>query len=330
GGARPYRGVAIAPWASDVDRATLAAVILAHDGAACGRTARWLQGLGERPRGLEVITSHARAVRGVRPDPEPPRGEDDAGRAGSADADVDAAGTSGVSTEEERRQRLIAHHERRRWHRRCARVEVARSRWFERSDVEVIGGIPTLLPAANALVLARVAPLELRGYLVDARQQRRLDLADLAARLEDVRHLPGRHLLASHLAELGDNAAESAFHLEVLRSLEAAGYRPSREPVRLVTPRGRPLLPDIPLERWRVALELDGDRYHRDRTARRRDRDRLSAYASTDWAVLIVDHQTWMQDRPRVMADLDAAIEQQRARGIGAEHVPPRGHRLGG
>lgn len=114
------------------------------------------------------------------------------------------------------------------------------------------------------------------------------------------------------------------FHEEVLTEFERRGYRPSRTPLRIPTPRGRPVFPDLPLLDWLVAVEIDGDRYHRDRDARRRDRERLSAYATTDWAVIIVDHRTWTQLREQIFADADEAILAQRRRGIGCDvPLPP-------
>lgn len=308
GWCRPYGGVAIAPWVTDHDAAALGAVAAAHGGAATGATARWRHGLGARPRTLEVIAPHEQAVRRVAPDPLPPAepdgGDDEARRAHAA----------------ARRQAG----EMRRWHQRCRRIRVGRSRWLRPSDVVLVDGVPTLTPAATAIALAATHPDEVRAFLVDARQAGKLTLAEVRDRLESVGSVRGRHAVVAALEALADRTPESAFHDEVLTELERHGYRPARSPLRIQTPRGRPLLPDIPLRDWMIAIELDGDRYHRDRAARRRDRDRLSGYASSQWVPLIIDHQTWTQRRREVMADLDETILAQRRRGIGVDvPLPP-------
>lgn len=302
GWARPYEGIAIAPWVTDHDAAVLAAVAAAHRGAACGETARWWHRLGPRPRKLAVAIPHGHARRTVRRDPPPPPRLD--ASAGPAERAARAA---------ERR----AAEEQRRWHVRCRLVEVRRSRWLTSDDVEHVAGVPVLSPVATAISLASTHPEDVRAYLIDARQAGKLELDSVADRLAAVGPVRGRHVLRAALEALEGRRPESAFHDEVLTAFERRGYRPTRHAIRLTTPRGRDLNPDIALEDHQVAVELEGDRYHRDRDARRRDRERASAYASTDWVVILVDHQTWMRNRPQIFADVDAAIDGQLRRGIG-------------
>ncbi len=309
GWARPYLGVAIAPWARDRDAAILAAVIAAHGGAAGGETARWRLELGSRPRTLGVVVPHDVRARRVRPSPLPP------------DAPV------GQPTADE----LAAYREHRRsvdelgaWHRRCGNVEVRRCRWLLPEDIQPVAGVPVLSPVATAISLAASHPEDVRGFIIDAQQAGKLRLADVRDRLEGIRAVPGRHVLRQTLDELEGRVPESVFHDAVLSVLERLGYRPTTRAIELVSPTGRELRPDVPLEVWKVAIELDGDRYHRDRDARRRDRDRLSAYAGTEWVPIIVDHRTWTSERERILREIDAAIDAQRARGIGADVSPPR------
>jgi hypothetical protein len=312
--ARPYAGIAIAPWAADEDRATLAAVAAGHDGAAAGETARWLHGRGRRPRQLEVIVPHARAVRQVA-------------RGASDDDEEEASDDTRSSAERE------ADVEERRWLQRCRKVRVVRSRWLTPADVVRLSGVPVLTPVATALSLARSAPDEVRGFLVDARFHDQVDLGAVRTRLATVRSLRGRHLLLATLDELEGRRPESVFHDVVLTEVERRGYRPSTVPIDVPTPLGRPVRPDIALVDFQVSLELDGDRFHRDRDARRRERDRLSAYASSSWVVIIVDHRTWTQRPEQVFADLDGAIRSQLARGVGSELLLPphlRGGRVAG
>jgi hypothetical protein len=309
GWAFPYAGVAIAPWARHGEVPALAAVAAAHGGALAGATARWRHDLGGRPRVLEVVIPHATPVRAVRPDPPPvPPLE-------LAVSDAEAAAHAAARAERE---------DHRRWHARCRRITVRRCRWLRPDDVSLVGGVPVLGVAATAISLAATAPDELRAFLVDARHAGAVDLAEVRTRLADVGPVASRHLLTSTLDDLEGRRPESIFHDEVLTELQRRGYRPATAPMHLPTPRGRPVSPDIPLPDWQVAIETDGDRYHRDRDARRRDRERQSAYASSTWRCILVDHQTWTTAREQVFADIDAAIASQRRLGIGADVEPPR------
>jgi hypothetical protein len=313
--ARPYAGIAIAAWAPDLERATLAAVAAAHDGAAAGETARWLHGHGRRPRELEVVIPHGRTVRRVEVGPV---------------VGADAGATSDTEASRAHRQ---ADEEIRRWLQRCRKVRVVRSRWLTEGDVVHLAGVPVLTPVATALSLAASRCDQVRGFLVDARFRDQLDLPAVRARLATVVSLRGRHQLLATLEELEGRRPESVFHDAVLTEVERRGYRPSRSPIELPTPLGRLLRPDLAIVDFQVAVELDGDLFHRDRAARRRERDRLSAYASTAWVVIIVDHRTWTERREQVFADLDAAILSQAARGVGsARLLPPhlRSRRVGG
>lgn len=212
----------------------------------------------------------------------------------------------------------------RQWRARCRRVVVRRCRWLGPEDLEVLRGLRVTRPEVTAIHLAAGPPAVLRAYLVDGRHQGWLDLAAVRARLARLGPVQGRHRLRAHLDELEHRAPESVFHDGVLDTLLALGYAPTTHPVSVPTATGRAVSPDIPLERWRVAIELDGDAFHRDRVQRRRDRDRLAAYATTDWRPVVVDWRSWHDERETLLATLDAAIEAQRRRGIGTQHPPPR------
>jgi hypothetical protein len=270
----------------------LAAVVAAHGpcAAVAGHGAAWWRGIGEMPtpRELDVIIPHGQRVRPV-------------------------AEPAGVTTHDVEGRRLLA---------RCRRVRVVRSRWLRPDDVETVRGVRVTTPEVTAIHLAGVAPTALRSFLVDARHHGLLDFSVLSTRLQQVGSVRGRHLLGGHLRELEGTHTESPFHDRVLRVLQARGYRPSPAPMEVRSRTGRRLLPDIALADWKIALELDGDAFHRDRAQRRRDRDRLAAYATTDWRPIIVDWRSWQEEHEAVLATIDAAIEHQRDRGIGAPRSP--------
>lgn len=292
----PYPGVRIAPWAPDGLAPAIAACLAAHPGSALsGAAARWWRGLAPEPRSteVEILLPHGRERRVVH-------------------QVQDSDGPDG--------------REQRRWLRRCERIRVRRCRWLAARDVETVRGLRLVTAEVDAILLARAGPAALRAYLVDARHSGLLDLVALERRLATVGPVPGRRLLRSEIDTLLGREPESIFHDRVLDELLAAGYGPEPRPVEIRTPLGRDLRPDIALQRWQVAVELDGDRFHRDREQRRRDRDRLAAYASTSWRLVVVDWHSWHEDRPGVLAAIDAAIDVQRRLGIGAEHRVPGSH----
>lgn len=292
----PYPGVRIAPWARDGPAPAIAACLAAHpQSALSGPAARWWRGLAPEPRSteVEILLPHGRERRVVQ----------------------SVHGTEGLDGREHRR-----------WLRRCERIRVRRCRWLEPADVETVRGLRLVSAEVDAILLARAGPAKLRAYLVDARHAGWLDLSVLERRLATVGPVPGRQLLRSEIDTLLGREPESIFHDRVLDELLAAGYGPELRPVEIRTPLGREVWPDIALSRWQVAVELDGDRFHRDRKQRRRDRDRLAAYASTTWRPVVVDWHSWHEDRPGVLAAIDAAIEVQRRLGIGAEHRVPGSH----
>jgi hypothetical protein len=291
----PYRGVRIAPWAPDGIAPALAACVAAHpDSAVAGAAARWWRGVADEPQtsDLEVVVPHERRGRG---------------------AAASAALAHAAPAVPEQRRLLQC----------CARIRVRRCRWLLSTDVEVVRGLRLVSPEVEAIRLAGSSRGLLRAYLVDAGHAGWLDLDAVEERVLAVGPVPGRHVLLEELADLRGRGPESPFHDEVLTELLQRGYAPERRPVRIVTPLGQDLLPDIALRRWQVAIELDGDRYHRDRQQRRRDRDRLAAYASTSWRPVVVDWVTWQTRRPEILAAIDAAIASQQGLGIGTTHRPP-------
>jgi hypothetical protein len=291
GWAAPYPGVRIAPWAPVGLAPALTAVVEAHGpgAAVTGTAAAWWLGVHPEPGtgDLEVVIPHGKRVRCV----------------------------TDVTSEDP---------EQRRWLARCRRVRVRRCRWLRPDDVETVRGLRLTNAEAVAVHLGAGRPSTLRAFLVDARHRGLLDLDRLRHRLEEVGPTRGRHVVRFHVEDLLGSGPESVFHDRVLRDLAALGYRPTSHPVRIETAGGRTVLPDVPLEAWKVAVELDGDAFHRDREQRRRDRDRLAAYVATEWRPVVVDWRSWHEDREAILTTLDAAIARQRERGIGDNVRPPR------
>ncbi|MTV27391.1 hypothetical protein FTX61_18515 [Nitriliruptoraceae bacterium ZYF776] len=204
-------------------------------------------------------------------------------------------------------------------------VLVRRARWLRPDDVEVVGGIPTLRLPAALLSLGRVAPDLRRRRLIDALHRGDVTCEAILARVADLGPVPGRAALVAQCLDLAGRHLESTFNDEVIAELDRLGYRPDREPRVIATPDGIGLTPDAALADWMVAVEPEGDAFHRTREDRRRDRRRQAAYAGTPWVPVPVDWRDWHLERDRVLDRIDDAIRAQRSRGIGAEvPLPPR------
>jgi hypothetical protein len=123
--------------------------------------------------------------------------------------------------------------------------------------------------------------------------------------------------------DLLDRGVESVFEDEVRADLAVRGYRPSPAPVRIDTPDRRGLTVDIALP-WAVAVEPEGDLFHRTREQRRSDRRRTAQYAGTAWVPVPIDWRDWQLTPQVVRAAIDAAVLAQHATGRGATTpLPP-------
>lgn len=162
---------------------------------------------------------------------------------------------------------------------------------LEPSDVGRVRGIPVTTPARTLADLA--------GRLDDARFDLALHhcLHDRLTTLDDLEEVSARRSgpgfagatrLRSALAAYGSGpAAASPLEVRVDRRLRAAGLpRPERQwPVD--TGSGRRYL-DFAWPGPRVALEVDGYRWHSSRTAWQRDRERLAELRRAGWTVVHV------------------------------------------
>jgi hypothetical protein len=198
-----------------------------------------------------------------------------------------------------------------------------RARWLRADDVAEIDGVPTLTVPALLLSVARWPLRELRALLIDALHRGLVTVPAVRARVGTVGPTAGVGGLRRLLDELADRTVESVFHDDVLEELLRLGYRPSRHPVRIDTDDGRGVLADIGLP-WKVAVEPEGDAYHRTREQRRKDRRRAAQYAGTEWRSVPVDWRDWHLERSSVLAALDAAVLAQWRAGVGTQvPLPP-------
>jgi hypothetical protein len=204
-----------------------------------------------------------------------------------------------------------------------AERRVRRHRWLRDTDRGVVQKLSVLHVPATVLTLADERPIELRALVIDALHRDLTELGTLGARLTEVGPIAGRRQLARILHDLADREVESIFHDLVLDELTRRGYRPGREPVPVETPDGRGAHPDIPLEDWRVAIEVEGDRFHRTRAQRAAGRRKSSQYAGSRWLVLELDWWEWMGNREHFFQALDAAILAQIRYGVAETSTLP-------
>lgn len=209
-------------------------------------------------------------------------------------------------------------------------VVVRRARWLDRDDVVERDHVPTLDVPAMLLSLLGRPRRDLLRLVIDAVHLGLTTPDAVLDRFARVGPVAGKQVLRDVCREVDRHRTESVFQHDVAAELERLGYRPERSTCWIPTPDGIGLNVDVALRAWKVAVEPDGDAYHRTREQRRRDRRREAAFAATDWVRVPVDWRDWHLDRDRVLRAIDDAIAAQRRRGIGAATRPPaRGHESG-
>jgi hypothetical protein len=202
-------------------------------------------------------------------------------------------------------------------------VHVHRARWLTPEDVIEVQRVPTLTVPATLLSATRDAPANQRARLIDVLHRGLASADEILALLDRVGPVPGKATLRELCEEFGPLTVESIFQDDVATTLLADGYPVERSVTYIETPDGIGLRPDATLPWWMVAIETEGDAFHRTRSQRRTDRRRIAAYAGTPWVPYPVDWRDWYEDRDRVLDGLDAAIASQRTLGIGRDHLPP-------
>jgi hypothetical protein len=200
---------------------------------------------------------------------------------------------------------------------------VRRARWLRPADATELDAVPTLRGPALALSATSWPDNELRALLIDGSHRGILQLDGLLRRLGSIGPLPGKGAVRAIALDLLDRGVESVFEDEVRADLTVRGYRPAPAPVRIDTPDRRGLTVDIALP-WCVAVEPEGDLFHRTREQRRSDRRRTAQFAGTSWVPVPVDWRDWQLTPEAVRAAIDAAVLAQHAAGRGAQTpLPP-------
>lgn len=177
-----------------------------------------------------------------------------------------------------------------------------------------VDGLPTVgLPQALVQSWALLPGRDRRAPVIEAVRRHLTTAADLAAALRMTTRVPDRAEFGQ-LVRLLDEGCES--ELEIWGYLDVFDYPGLRHATRQLwvdTPAGR-FRADLGYEAERVAVELDGARYHSSREQRERDTRRDAAFASIDWLTLRFSHHRLHTDVRGCRRDTLATLEARRYR----------------
>lgn len=164
-------------------------------------------------------------------------------------------------------------------------------------------GLPTVHPADAVVTSWPLLPPRVRRSPAITAVRRGLITTDhLRSALRANPRLPGRREFSS-LIELLEAGCESELEIwGLLGVFDLPGLRHGVRQLWVRTPAG-PFRVDLGFEEERVAIELDGYRFHSTREQRERDMRRDAALASIDWLTLRYSHQRLHDDVAGCRAD---------------------------
>ncbi len=178
--------------------------------------------------------------------------------------------------------------------------------------VRDVAGVPTVAPA-SAIVRSwpLVVDTERRTPAITAVRRRLVTPAELRAAGRVAPGLRGRRALAS-LIDLLEAGCES--ELELWGHVHVFDYPGLRHAVRqkVVPVQGRYYRLDVAYDEERVAIELDGHRWHSTRAQRESDMQRDAALASIDWITLRYSHARLHHDVAGCRRDTLATLAARR------------------
>jgi very-short-patch-repair endonuclease len=127
--------------------------------------------------------------------------------------------------------------------------------------------------------------------------------------------LPGTLRLRSLIAEMaGPTESVAEFELELVRLLEAAGLPRPKLQFEVRTARGELIgRLDAAYPELRIAMELDGYRFHADYDSFVADRERHNRLVADGWTVLRMTLASIRSSPREVVADVRAALDRVRA-----------------
>ncbi len=173
-------------------------------------------------------------------------------------------------------------------------------------------GLPTVAPAPGIITSWPMLPAaERRGPAITAVRQRLVTPDQLRTEVAAHPRLAGRAELSELIGLLSDGCESELEIWGCLGVFDVPGLRHGRRQHWVSTPRGSYRF-DLAYVEERVAIEMDGDRYHSSREQRERDRRRDAACASIDWLTLRFSWQRLHFDVAGCRTDTLAALSARR------------------
>lgn len=188
-------------------------------------------------------------------------------------------------------------------------VHATRTRTLRPADRCVVKGIPcTTLPRTIIDAATVLEPPGIRALVIDARQQRSLDLGRVARRLLDIG--PVRHSgeLRRILAELDRAGVDSVLEEEARTALDEAGIPPPHPGPYRVRAGDRMVAIDIAWPSRKVGVEVDGYGGHASRAAMDKDHRKQNALILEGWTILRVGWDRLAADRKGFAAEVAAVL----------------------
>jgi very-short-patch-repair endonuclease len=178
--------------------------------------------------------------------------------------------------------------------------------------VRTVGGLPTV---GASIAVVRSWPMlagpDQRAPAIEAVRRRLVTPDELRAAADRARGMAGRSRLMALIEQLRGGCESE---LELWGYSSVFDFPGLRHGVRqkLITIDGHNYRLDLAFEAERVAIELDGYRFHSTRQQRERDMRRDAALASVDWVTLRYSHERLHTDVRGCRRDTLATLEARR------------------
>ena len=169
-------------------------------------------------------------------------------------------------------------------------LRVSRTRSLPEQDRDRRLGLAVTAPARTLLDLAATAPVsQLSEHVAAAMHARACGPDDLQEILDRRRNVPGRGRLREVLLLLGEDGGDARSDVEIaaLHQLVAAGLPRPAVAFRIYDDQDRFVAEvDLAYPRIRLALEIDGFRWHSSPAHKRADEERQNRLVLAGWTVL--------------------------------------------
>jgi very-short-patch-repair endonuclease len=177
-----------------------------------------------------------------------------------------------------------------------------------------VNGLPTVaLPDALIASWPLLSARDRRAPLISAVRRRLVRPADIAISLGTIRRVSARAELADLVRLLAEDCESELEIWGCLGVFDVPGLRHGKRQLWVDTPAGR-YRADIGYAAERVAVELDGARYHGSREQRERDMRRDAAFASIDWLTMRFSYARLHADVAGCRRDTLATLAARRSR----------------